>query len=124
MEAAGHHNYDLGRPPNNVVPRDTNGIGVLTAELVHTAGEPDHFRHPVTAAVHGLQPLHTENPRAIRQIPCSGRNLVQSSAAVGNHLLGLLHAPRRRAHLAQIVEDLFKRFGRQPQNLRPRRKRF
>ena len=63
-KTARHNDHDLRSPLENVIPMYANGIGPLTGEFVDTACNADHFWHPMTTTVDGIDPFHAKHSRA------------------------------------------------------------
>jgi len=75
-KAARHDYHDLRPPLENILPQDANGIGPLTPEFVDSPSNLDHFRHPMTTAIDGVDPFHAKDPRPRRCVAYYGRDLL------------------------------------------------
>src|SRR5690348_18487720 len=61
MKSARHDDKDIGSVVTNVTPGNAAGIRAGAAKRILAPCNTHHLRHPLTAAVDAIQPLHTED---------------------------------------------------------------
>src|SRR5437870_4315122 len=61
IKAAGTDDHHFRCPFEDVVPWNSYGVLSLAGEQINTAGQFDHLRYPMAAAVDRVDPFHTKD---------------------------------------------------------------
>src|SRR5215469_9143474 len=110
MESTRHHDEHLGRPCLKVLPGNPNRVSIFPREFINTSRNPDHFRHPMTAAVQRIQPFHAKYPRTRSYALRDGCYLGKFSRSLVDPALCLLRAARGLADVPQVLKNSCQRF--------------
>jgi hypothetical protein len=87
------------------------------------AGKFDHFRHPMTTTVIGINPFKAQNARAAQRFFRQFDHILQARMGSGVKFLGLGQTAGSRAEFAKIAENLRDAVRRKPEDLRLDRQR-